>query len=245
MTFRLIGEWKGHGQHCLDRLDRISETPTPDKPARSWEDILPVEDTLPLGGHMNENLDDLISNVKACRICAEKLPAGPRPVFQIGREARLLIAGQAPGSKVHKTGIPFDDPSGETLRAWLGVDKATFYDPSCVAILPMAFCYPGRGKSGDHPPPPECGRHWRQRLLSTMPKIRLTVVIGRYALAWHLGDQAKPALTETVRGYRDHLPKHFPLPHPSPRNRPWLKRHPWFEAEVIPALRVRVAEALE
>lgn len=193
---------------------------------------------------MHDQTSDLIRDVKACRICAAKLPAGPRPVFQIGPEARLLIAGQAPGSKVHKTGVPFDDPSGETLRAWLGVDKATFYDPNKIAILPMAFCYPGRGKSGDLPPPPECAPAWRAKLLSTMPKIRLTVVIGRYALAYHLATSAKATLTETVRGYRGFLPEHFPLPHPSPRNRPWLKRHPWFEAEVIPALRDRVADCL-
>ncbi len=187
---------------------------------------------------------DLIADVKACRICADKLAAGPRPVFQIGQKARLLIAGQAPGSKVHATGIPFDDPSGETLRAWLGIDRATFYDSSQVAILPMAFCYPGRGKSGDLPPPPECARHWRERLLLTMPEIRLTVVIGRYAQAYHLGNSAKETLTETVRSYRDYLPTYFPLPHPSPRNRPWLKRHPWFEAEVITALKAQVTEML-
>ncbi len=194
---------------------------------------------------MHEQEIALIDDVKACRICAHKLPAGPRPVFQIGGEARLLIAGQAPGSKVHKTGVPFDDPSGETLRAWLGINKATFYDPNRIAILPMAFCYPGRGKSGDLPPPPECARHWRERLLSTMPKIRLTVVIGRYALAYHLGSDAKPTLTETVRDYQGYLPAHFPLPHPSPRNRPWLKRHPWFEAEVLPTLKASVMDALE
>ncbi|MGI9417265.1 MAG: uracil-DNA glycosylase family protein [Geminicoccaceae bacterium] len=193
---------------------------------------------------MTDPTAHLIDQVKACRICAEKLPHGPRPVIQIGREARLLIAGQAPGSKVHETGIPFDDPSGDTLRAWLGIDRATFYDPSKVAILPMAFCYPGRGRSGDLPPPTDCAPAWRARLLATMPDIRLTLVIGRYALDHHLGNDAKANLTETVRAYRDYLPTHLPLPHPSPRNRPWLKRHPWFEAEVIPALRDRVAEVL-
>lgn len=194
---------------------------------------------------MTAPIADLIKHVKACQICAHKLPHGPRPVLQIGREARLLIAGQAPGRKVHDTGIPFDDSSGETLRAWLGIDRAAFYDPRQVAILPMAFCYPGRGRSGDLPPPPECARNWRERLLEAVPNIRLTIVIGRYALAYHLATGAEATLTETVQSYRDHLPAHFPLPHPSPRNRPWLKRHPWFEAEVIPALQALVAEVLE
>ncbi|MGI9498643.1 MAG: uracil-DNA glycosylase family protein [Geminicoccaceae bacterium] len=193
---------------------------------------------------VSEDGNDLINEVKACRICASKLAAGPRPVVQIGCEARLLIAGQAPGKKVHETGIPFDDPSGETLRAWLGIDRTVFYDPRQVAILPMAFCYPGRGRSGDLPPPPECARHWRARLLATMPKIRLKVVIGRYAQDYHLGSDARPTLTETVRAFEDYLPSHIPLPHPSPRNRPWLKRHPWFEAEVLPALRNWVTETL-
>ncbi|MGI9488961.1 MAG: uracil-DNA glycosylase family protein [Geminicoccaceae bacterium] len=193
---------------------------------------------------MRDEALDLISTARACRICADQLPEGPRPVFQVGSEARLLIAGQAPGRKVHATGIPFDDPSGETLRAWLGIERATFYDPSQVAILPMAFCYPGRGKSGDLPPSPKCAPAWRAKLLAVMPKIRLTVVIGRYALAYHLATSAKPTLTETVRDFRDYMPDCFPLPHPSPRNRPWLKRHPWFEAEVIPALQMKVAEIL-
>ncbi len=193
---------------------------------------------------MHDEAIDLISAAGACRICADQLPEGPRPVFQVGPEARLLIAGQAPGRKVHATGIPFDDPSGETLRAWLGIDRATFYDPSQVAILPMAFCYPGRGKSGDLPPSPKCAPAWRAKLLATMPDIHLTIVIGRYALAYHLAASAKPTLTETVRAFRDYLPKHLPLPHPSPRNRPWLKRHPWFEADVIPALQKKVADIL-
>lgn len=193
---------------------------------------------------MTDPTNDLIKQAKACQICAHKLPHGPRPVFQIGRQARLLIAGQAPGRKVHETGVPFDDPSGDTLRTWLGIDRKTFYDPASVAILPMAFCYPGRGKSGDLPPPPECAQAWRARLLATMPNLRVTLVVGSYALAYHLGSEAKPSLTETVRAYRDYLPNTFPLPHPSPRNRPWMTRHPWFETEIIPALRARVADCL-
>lgn len=193
---------------------------------------------------MTDPTTELIRRAKACEICAHKLPNGPRPVFQIGSKARLLIAGQAPGRKVHETGIPFDDPSGDTLRSWLGIDRDIFYDPSRVAILPMAFCYPGRGKSGDLPPPPDCAPAWRERMLATMPDIRLTLVIGRYALAFHLGAQACTTLTETVRQFRDHLPRYFPLPHPSPRNRPWMQRHPWFDTEVIPALRTEVAACL-
>lgn len=187
---------------------------------------------------------DLLNEVRACTVCAHKLPLGPRPVVQIGAEAKILIAGQAPGKKVHQTGIPFDDPSGKTLRAWLGVDPATFYDPQKIAILPMAFCYPGRGKSGDLPPPAECAPLWRAKLLSLMPKICLTLVIGRYAQLHHLGSEGKATLTETVRAYRDYLPNVFPLPHPSPRNGPWLKRHGWFDEDVLPTLRATVAKTL-
>lgn len=190
-------------------------------------------------------LPDLLDEVRRCRACAEKLPLGPRPVVQIGAEARVLIAGQAPGRKVHQTGVPFDDPSGDTLCAWLGIDRATFHDPRKIAILPMAFCYPGRGRSGDLPPPAECAPLWRAKLLAMMPKIVLTLVIGRHAQRHHLDRDGKPTLTETVRAYADYLPDVFPLPHPSPRNGPWLKRHPWFEKEVIPALRGTVAHALE
>lgn len=190
-------------------------------------------------------LPDLLDEVRNCKVCAAKLPLGPRPVVQIGAEATILVAGQAPGLKVHQTGIPFDDASGKTLRSWLGIDRATFYDSQKIAILPMAFCYPGRGRSGDLPPPAECAPLWRAKLLSQMPKIRLTLVVGRYAQLHHLGLEGKATLTETVRAYRDYLPGVFPLPHPSPRNGPWLKRHPWFDQEVLPALRDAVADALE
>jgi uracil-DNA glycosylase len=145
---------------------------------------------------------------------------------------------------VHQSGVAFDDASGRTLRTWLGIDRTTFYDPDRVAIMPMGFCYPGRGKSGDLPPSPECAPLWRARLLALMPRITLTLVIGRYAQRHHLGQDGKQTLTETVRAYRDFLPGRFPLPHPSPRNGPWLQRHPWFEAEVVPALRDVVASAL-
>lgn len=193
---------------------------------------------------MTKALSDLLHDVRACKVCADKLPLGPRPVVQIGHDARILIAGQAPGKKVHQTGVPFDDPSGRTLRNWLGVDDATFYNPAKIAILPMAFCYPGRGQSGDLPPPAECAPLWRAKLLTQMPNIKLTLVIGRYAQLHHLQSNGKTTLTETVSSYRDYLPDVFPLPHPSPRNGPWLKRHPWFEQDVIPTLREAVTKAL-
>lgn len=193
---------------------------------------------------MLDGLPELVKQVRACQVCAHKLPMGPRPVLQVGAEARILIAGQAPGRKVHQTGVPFDDPSGQTLRDWLGVDRTTFYDPEKIAILPMAFCYPGRGRSGDLPPPAECAPLWRERLLSQMPNLELTIVIGRYAQLHHLGVEGKRTLTETVHSFRNYLPDALPLPHPSPRNGPWLKRHPWFIQEVIPVLRDVVANAL-
>ena len=193
---------------------------------------------------MSDAITELLDKVRACEVCAYKLPMGPRPVLQIGAEARILIAGQAPGRKVHETGIPFDDPSGNTLRDWLGIDRATFYDQERIAILPMAFCYPGRGRSGDLPPPTECAPLWRESILTQMPNIELTIVIGQYAQAHHLGSAGKATLTETVRTFRDYLPNVFPLPHPSPRNGPWLKRHPWFNQDVIPVLREFVADAL-
>ena len=193
---------------------------------------------------MSEGLCELLDQVRACKACAHKLPMGPRPVLQVSARARILIAGQAPGRKVHRTGIPFDDPSGKTLRHWLGVDGTTFYDPKMVAILPMAFCYPGRGRSGDLPPSSECAPLWRERLLAQMPSLSLTIVIGRYAQLHHFGRDGKATLTETVRSFRDYLPNAFPLPHPSPRNGPWLKRHPWFDQDVVPSLRDVVAKAL-
>ena len=180
----------------------------------------------------------------ACQVCAAHLPHGVRPVFQVHARARLLIAGQAPGRKVHETGVPFDDPSGDRLRAWLGIDKATFYDPRRVAILPMGFCYPGAGKSGDLPPRPECAPLWREPFMTALPDIGLTLAIGQYAQAAYLGALCKPTLTETVRAWRDYGPRLTPLPHPSPRNNIWLAKNPWFEEEVLPALRVKVAAIL-
>ena len=186
----------------------------------------------------------LLKEVRACSICAAHLPQGPRPVLQADARASILIAGQAPGSKAHATGVPFDDASGERLREWMGIGREQFYDPELVAILPMGFCYPGTGSSGDLPPRKECASQWRARLLQAMPRIELTLVIGQYAMAWHLPDATTKNLTETVRAWREHWPTVLPLPHPSPRNNIWLKVNPWFEVDVVPALQRCVAELL-
>jgi uracil-DNA glycosylase len=188
-------------------------------------------------------LPSLLANVRACTLCAAHLPLGPRPVVQMHSSARILIAGQAPGRKVHETGVPFNDASGERLRDWLGMSREVFYDAKQVAILPMGFCFPGTGKSGDLPPRPECAPAWRAPLLSSLKNLQLTLVIGQYAQAYHL-PQAGANLTDTVLAWRDHWPDTVPLPHPSPRNNLWLKRNPWFEIELLPALRIRVGQVL-
>jgi len=188
-----------------------------------------------------QNLQD---DVRACRLCIDDLPFGPRPVLQVHPAARILIAGQAPGSRVHETGVPFDDPSGERLREWMGIDREIFYDPERVAILPMGFCYPGRGKSGDLPPLKRCADTWRKPLLELLEGIQLTLVIGQYAMNWHL-DDPKKNLTETVRAWRDYGEHILPLPHPSPRNNIWLKKNAWFGDDVLPELKRRVNIALK
>jgi uracil-DNA glycosylase len=187
------------------------------------------------------NFPALLSEVRACRVCEAFLPLGPRPILQMSQTARLLIASQAPGSKAHASGIPFSDPSGDRLRDWLGISRAGFYDAETVAIVPMGLCYPGRGQSGDAPPRPECAPLWRDRLLAAMPSIRLTLLVGSYAQNYVLGPGA---LTERVRDFAAYLPDHFPLPHPSWRVTGWSRKHPWFETEVLPALRERVRQAL-
>jgi len=184
----------------------------------------------------------LLKEVRACTVCAPHLPLGPRPVLQVHPQARILIAGQAPGSKVHASGIPFQDASGDRLRGWMGIEEATLYDATQVAILPMGFCYPGTGKSGDIAPRPECAATWRAGLMAILVNVKLTLVIGQYAQAWHIGAQRKPTLTETVQAWRSYWPASLPLPHPSPRNNIWLKRNAWFEADVLPRLRRRVRE---
>jgi uracil-DNA glycosylase len=186
----------------------------------------------------------LLAEARGCRTCAAHLPLGPKPIVQIGTHARILIASQAPGRRAHVSGVPFADRAGDTLCRWLGVDRAVFHDPEVVAILPIGLCYPGRGPGGDLPPRPECAPRWHARLRALMPVVRLTVVLGRHAQAHHLGARCKPTLAATVEAFRDYLPDYFPLPHPSPRNTPWLVRHPWFVRDVLPALRAEVARAL-
>jgi uracil-DNA glycosylase len=189
---------------------------------------------------MSGELEHLLREIRACRICEKHLPLGPNPVLRAGADARLLIVSQAPGIRVHATGIPWNDASGRRLRDWLLMDAATFYDEQRVAIVPMGFCYPGKAGSGDAPPRPECRATWHPRLLPLLPKVQLTLLVGQYAQAYVLGARRKPTLGETVRAWRDYLPAHLPLPHPSPRNVGWFKANPWFEAEVLPVLRERV-----
>jgi len=189
-------------------------------------------------------LTSLLTEVRACTLCAKHLPLGPRPILQMLGSARILIAGQAPGRKVHASGIPFDDASGERLRAWLGITREVFYDPKQIALLPMGFCYPGTGKSGDLPPRPECAATWRKPLLARLKNLQLTLVIGQYAQAYHLPDKTG-SLTEIVQDWKKHWPCIVPLPHPSPRNNIWLKRNPWFEKKLLPALQDRVSAALQ
>ena len=189
-------------------------------------------------------LKSLLSEVSRCRLCEANLPLGPNPVLQCSASARILIAGQAPGKKVHITGVPFDDPSGNRLRDWLGISRDVFYDASRVAILPMGFCYPGTGKSGDLPPRPECAPQWRESLLAQMKHLQLTLVLGQYAQTYHFSAKSI-SLTERVRSWQDYWPRIIPLPHPSPRNNRWLKQNPWFETELLPELKTRVQQVLQ
>jgi uracil-DNA glycosylase len=184
----------------------------------------------------------LMHDIRACTYCLKHLPCGPRPVVQAHPEARLLIVGQAPGRLVHETGIAWNDKSGDRLRQWLGIDKTFFYDARKVALVPMGFCYPGKGPSGDLPPRPECAPLWHAKLLAQMPDIRLTLLVGQYAQAYYLKERRKKTLTDTVRAWRDYMPAGFlPLVHPSPRNQIWLRRNAWFEKEIIPELQRIVA----
>lgn len=189
-------------------------------------------------------LDELLLQIRTCRLCEKHLPLGPRPVLRASASARLLIASQAPGTRVHASGIPWDDASGKRLREWMQVDTETFYDESRVAIVPMGFCYPGQTGSGDAPPRPECRASWHPQLIPLLPKVELSLLIGRHAQDFWLGASRKPTLTETMRAWRDYLPRYLPLPHPSPRNIAWFKANPWFDAEVLPVLRDRVQSLL-
>ena len=189
------------------------------------------------------SFQSLMTEVRACTLCEDYLPLGPRPVLQLHPHARILIAGQAPGRKVHESGVPFDDASGNRLRDWLGVSREVFYDPEQIAILPMGFCFPGSGKSGDLPPRPEGPPAWRKQLLAKLNHLEITLVLGQYAHAYHLGG-ATATVTDRVKSWRTYWPHTVPLPHPSPRNNIWLKRNPWFESQLLPLLRKRVSDVL-
>ena len=186
-------------------------------------------------------MERLLSEIRSCQVCMSHLPLGPRPVVAAHPNAKIVVIGQAPGTKVHQTGIPWDDPSGRELRKWLNIQDSVFYDESKIALMPMGFCYPGRGKGGDLPPRPECAPLWHNALLTSMPSLELIILIGTYSQQYYLGKTAKGTLTETVKSHRQFLPKYFPLPHPSPRNRFWQSKNPWFGQEVVPVLRERVA----
>lgn len=190
------------------------------------------------------SLDALLTAVRACRACEASLPLGPRPVVQAAATARILIVGQAPGLRVHQTGIPWDDPSGERLRAWMGVSKEVFYDPSRIAIIPMGYCYPGRGNGGDLPPRRECAQLWLDQLLAKLPLIELTLLIGQHAQRHFLGSRRKQSLAETTEAWAEYAPRYVPLPHPSPRNTPWFQRNSGFEQQLLPDLRLRIAALL-
>ena len=188
-------------------------------------------------------MNDLLSRIRECQHCEAHLPLGPRPVVQFASAARILIVGQAPGTRVHESGVPWKDASGKLLRQWMGIDESTFYDPDKVAIVPMGFCYPGKGKSGDLPPRPECAPLWHAEVMAALPNIQLTLLIGQYAQNYYLREKTRSNLTETVRAFEEYLPEFLPLPHPSPRNRYWLVKNPWFEHDVLSVLSRRVAES--
>lgn len=191
------------------------------------------------------SLSGVIDRIRACRACAGELSHEPRPVVRVSPHTRLLICGQAPGRRVHESGLPFTDPSGDRLRQWLGVDYERFYADERIGVAAMAFCFPGTNpKGGDYPPPPRCAQLWRNQLIAELPKVELTLLVGAHAIRWKLGGRARPSMTETVRAWRAYLPGDLPLPHPSWRNIAWLKRNPWFDAEVVPALRAQVRDLL-
>ena len=190
-------------------------------------------------------LQALLKEVRGCVLCAAHLPHDPRPVLRVASSARVLIVGQAPGRKVHETGIPWNDASGDRLRDWLQIDRDFFYDEKRIAIIPAGLCYPGKGPSGDLPPRHECAPNWHPRLRAFLPKLHLTLLVGGYAQAYYLGRRKKTTLTDTVEAWREYLPDYFPLPHPSPRNFNWLRTHPWFERDVLPQLRREFRRALD
>ena len=184
---------------------------------------------------------DLLSEIKQCTLCQPHLALGPRPVMSAHTDSKIVLIGQAPGTKVHQSGIPWDDASGKNLRIWMNISEEDFYNPKNIAIIPMGFCYPGKGKSGDLPPRPECAPKWHKLVLNQIKDVKLTLLVGQYAQNYYLGNQAKPTLTETVRSFEEYLPEYLPLPHPSPRNNIWMKKNGWFEDEVLPELKDRIA----
>lgn len=190
-------------------------------------------------------MNNLLKEIRACTVCKKFLPYPPQPIIQAAKQSKIIIIGQAPGLKVQLSGIPWDDASGNELRRWLGVTKEQFYDENLFALVPMGFCYPGKGKSGDLPPRPECAPLWHGRLLHYMKEVKLIILIGQYAQKYYLGDKLKPTLTETVKNYTTYLPQYLPLVHPSPRNKIWQKKNPWFEKDVVPQLQKIVKRSLK
>jgi uracil-DNA glycosylase len=187
----------------------------------------------------------LLKEIRSCTVCEKDLELGPRPVLQASANSNILIVGQAPGIRVHKSGIPWNDPSGDRLRSWMNIDKDVFYDDSKIAIVPMGLCYPGKGKNGDLPPRKECAGLYFDQLLPMLKNIELTIVIGQYAQAYYLKEKKKSTLTETVKAWKEYLPEFIVLPHPSPRNIGWFKKNPWFESEVLPYLQNRIESTLQ
>ncbi|MDG1476011.1 MAG: uracil-DNA glycosylase family protein [Vicingaceae bacterium] len=187
----------------------------------------------------------LLQEISQCNICSSHLELGPRPVLVAHKKSKIVIIGQAPGTRVHKSAIPWDDKSGENLRAWMDIDNETFYNPEKIAIIPMGFCYPGKGKTGDLPPRKECAPQWHDSLLSQMKNVELILLIGKYAQDYYLGNKAEKNLTSTVKNFKAYLPQYFVLPHPSPRNNIWQRKNDWFKPEVIPELRQQIKQILK
>lgn len=189
-------------------------------------------------------MNTLLADIKKCVVCKQHLKDGVNPILSVSSKSKIILIGQAPGRIVHNTGIPWNDKSGDNLRNWLGIDKAIFYNTDILGLMPMGFCYPGKGKTGDLPPRPECAPLWHKKLFALMPNVKLVILVGQYAQNYYLGDKAKDTLTETVRNFKTYLPTYFPLPHPSPRNNIWQAKNPWFGKEVLPELKKIVLNSI-
>jgi uracil-DNA glycosylase len=190
-------------------------------------------------------MEKLLQQIKKCRACEKYLESGVNPIISASSKSKIVIVGQAPGRIVHNTSIPWNDKSGDNLRSWLGIDKPTFYNADVIALMPMGFCYPGTGKTGDLPPRPECAPLWHTKLLAKMPDVKLILLIGQYAQNYYLGDKTKSTLTESVRNFKSYLPQYFLLPHPSPRNNIWQAKNDWFGSEVLPELKKQIHKILK